>query len=604
MVGSSWRTLRMWSCLALGCGAIPVGAVAPNDPQRSAEQRVKEALHAEIYGLSHDREQHLDEAQRLAPQYAPAHWHAGEVRYQNQWVAPEVVAARVAHDAALNEYRKVRDSYAATVDGQLSLANWCQKKKLLEQERAHLTRVIDINPDHGEARQRLSYQRVEGTWMTEAEVKAGRDRGQAAAKALATWQPKLEELRKHLAPSAIEAQRKVALARLQEIKDPAAVPVMELVFSDADRETALLIVDAFDKIPDEQAALALARQALFSPHVVVRMSAAKKLRSKSADLYVPALLSAMYTPVQARTEIYQGTGGRLMFRQSFLREGQNGKELSVLETAYRRDAIPGGDGRETLGRAVANAALTEAQRLQLASAQNIGQDSLNDRICGLLTLTQEGDVSPRPESWWQWWNETNEVYVAPDKPTKQTVQTQQVTIQDRLPVALTSTGTGMSFGNFGGRAVMDCFLAGTPVWTMHGLLPIEKIKVGDMVLSQDVDSGEVKFKPVLRTTVRPASKLVRATIGGETFQMSGGHLVWAAGTGWTKARQLKSGAALHTLTGVTVASTVEYGVTAETYNLIVADYNTYFVGQAKLLSHDNTIKRNTKATVPGLVESH
>jgi hypothetical protein len=39
-----------------------------------------------------------------------------------------------------------------------------------------------------------------------------------------------------------------------------------------------------------------------------------------------------------------------------------------------------------------------------------------------------------------------------------------------------------------------------------------------------------------------------------------------------------------------------------TYNLIVADFHTYFVGKAKILSHDNTIREPTVALVPGLIE--
>jgi len=39
---------------------------------------------------------------------------------------------------------------------------------------------------------------------------------------------------------------------------------------------------------------------------------------------------------------------------------------------------------------------------------------------------------------------------------------------------------------------------------------------------------------------------------------------------------------------------------AEAYNLIVADFNTYFVGKGGILVHDNTPRRPTRATVPGL----
>jgi hypothetical protein len=37
-----------------------------------------------------------------------------------------------------------------------------------------------------------------------------------------------------------------------------------------------------------------------------------------------------------------------------------------------------------------------------------------------------------------------------------------------------------------------------------------------------------------------------------------------------------------------------------TYNLIVADFHTYFVGESKLLSHDVTPHRSTATTTPGV----
>ncbi len=38
------------------------------------------------------------------------------------------------------------------------------------------------------------------------------------------------------------------------------------------------------------------------------------------------------------------------------------------------------------------------------------------------------------------------------------------------------------------------------------------------------------------------------------------------------------------------------------YDLIVADFNSYFVGQNRVLVHDNNLRQVTTATVPGLVQ--
>jgi hypothetical protein len=46
---------------------------------------------------------------------------------------------------------------------------------------------------------------------------------------------------------------------------------------------------------------------------------------------------------------------------------------------------------------------------------------------------------------------------------------------------------------------------------------------------------------------------------------------------------------------------VEPATNAETYNLVVADFNTYFIGTNGVLVHDNTPRRPTRCIVPGLV---
>lgn len=46
-----------------------------------------------------------------------------------------------------------------------------------------------------------------------------------------------------------------------------------------------------------------------------------------------------------------------------------------------------------------------------------------------------------------------------------------------------------------------CFVAGTPIHTIKGLVPIEQIKVGDLVLSKPENGGELAYKPVTRTFV-------------------------------------------------------------------------------------------------------
>jgi hypothetical protein len=148
--------------------------------------------------------------------------------------------------------------------------------------------------------------------------------------------------------------------------------------------------------------------------------------------------------------------------------------------------------------------------------------------------------------------------------------------------------------------VHSCFAAGTKVLTNRGEVAIDKIQVGDLVLSQDVETGELAFKPVLETTVGPPSELVRVEHAEGAFRCTGGHPFWVSGEGWTNARFLKSGMALHTLDGPVRVSDVVSDDVEPAFNLIVDGFSTYFVEDSRVLCHDITFQRVTDAVVPGL----
>jgi hypothetical protein len=81
-----------------------------------------------------------------------------------------------------------------------------------------------------------------------------------------------------------------------------------------------------------------------------------------------------------------------------------------------------------------------------------------------------------------------------------------------------------------------------------------------------------------------------------------GHNWWVSGSGWTKTRELRDGQPIHTATGMTRVSGVETAAEEKTYNLVVADFHTYFVGHSHILSHDVLSPRPTNRLVPGWVE--
>lgn len=75
-----------------------------------------------------------------------------------------------------------------------------------------------------------------------------------------------------------------------------------------------------------------------------------------------------------------------------------------------------------------------------------------------------------------------------------------------------------------------CFVAGTLVRTKEGLVPIEKIKVGDYVLSKpESGEGEQAYKRVTRTFERDNAMIFYVSYQGGALGTTGDHLFWARG---------------------------------------------------------------------------
>lgn len=599
------RRAGMWACGIVLVGGAWAEAATKAEKTKAAEQLVREALGREVFGQQAERDRLLRDANEQAPDYAPAKWHQGRVRHQNQWLSADDAAAAARQDRRLELYEKQREKLRSQPDAQLQLANWCRDKGLREQERAHLTRVLDATPDHAEARARLGFKQINGAWVTPDEVERQNQRTQAEAEALAKWKPQLEKLCDQLRQRS-EQKRSAARTRLTEISDPAAIPAIEATLTTENEEMALLAVEIVGKMTASEATQSLIRHAVYSAFDPVREAAARQLRERSHDAFVPPLLASLNTPVTSRLLLSSTPNGRIVFRHAFGRETQNEQHLLVLDTEYRRVARPGGSRNDTAERALEDAQLLARRRELALTQQNARTQQTNDRIFAALATATRQALPAEPQSWWNWWNEANEVFVKDEKQLKAVRRVEQVAIVDRVSepnVPSPQSSSGPTLSAQGQRSLaMDCLAAGTPVWTLHGKVAVEKIQVGDLVLSQHPETGELAYKPVLQTTVRPKGPLMKVVAGRDTIETSGGHLFWVSGEGWVKSRKLTSGKELHTTAGTVRVDYVEESPAAETYNLVVADFNTYFVGDERTLCHDNTVRQPTTAVVPGLKE--
>ena len=135
---------------------------------------------------------------------------------------------------------------------------------------------------------------------------------------------------------------------------------------------------------------------------------------------------------------------------------------------------------------------------------------------------------------------------------------------------------------------------------------IEKLRAGDLVLTQSPKTGELKYQPIVTAYHNPPNATLRIDLGNETIVATGIHRFWKAGRGWVMARELKPGDALRTLGGLAVVKSVEKEQVQPVFNLQVADGESFFVGQAGVLAHDNSLVNPTPSpfdAVPDLEKS-
>ena len=128
---------------------------------------------------------------------------------------------------------------------------------------------------------------------------------------------------------------------------------------------------------------------------------------------------------------------------------------------------------------------------------------------------------------------------------------------------------------------LGCFAAGTKMLTRAGWRAIELIAVGDEVASRAEGDlfGDVDWKAV-EATFRRTACVAHLHADGQVIRTTLEHPFWADGKGWTAAGSLKQGDRIATLSGewITVEELYDTGEWEPVYNLRVADWHTYFVG--------------------------
>lgn len=604
------------SCFVLSL-ALPSSWLIAEEPAKptketDAQALVGQALDNELAGDAGRREALLLQAAALDPQHPPARWHLGQVRLGDDWMEAKAAMKAAAENPIAADYLALRDEAVGNAALELKLAQWCIKEKMPDRARLHFWQVLR-NPKVTEgqvkdAAKQLDLVFVGGKIFTRDELKQEQEREKRIAEAIAKWRPILAQLQPAIDGGFGEAHD-AAAAKLATIEDPSVIPAIETFLNGHREGFGEELVKLLTKFPQYEATQTLVRYAVVSSYLSVRDVAIEELKKRPLHDYVPTLLMGLVAPIESQFRVTRDRRGSLRYEHVFLQENLSSKIVSKLDVELIAHVLKP-DSRRFVRIPLKSAEGQRLGRLDLtffdhedmlglmevdlyvkslelrANAVELAMRPANKAAFAVLRNVTGEQRPDRPQEWWQWWNEYNQVHYP--KPTYwQYARSQKHYLRYHSPLRL---------------VVASCFLAGTPVWTESGLRRIESIETGDRVLSQNPDTGELCFKVVIGKTVRPPTEASKLTVNGETITTTLGHPLWVAGKGWEMAKHIQPGDQLHGIHGIVNVNDVQpLPNKAEAHNLVVDDFNTYFVGNCGMLVHDNTYRKPTRALLPGLI---
>lgn len=581
-------------------------AVARAAAGHNPDAHVNLALWCEARGLSAERIRHLALAVIHNPNHTVARGLLGMVAYRGKWQCGESLADSVGKDPSLASLRAAYLSRRArapwTADGQRKLATWCDENGLKEQAVAHWTAVLRLDPKREVAWKRLGYSRRDGLWMTDAEFADRKAERVAQELADRTWKPRLTKFKAALSKA---NERAEAEAALFSISDPRAVPAVCQVFAAGNTLDQGKAVDILGRIDGQAASRAIAVLALSAGTPGVRTKAIETLRLRDPRDYFGGLVGMLRDPIKFAAVPVGATGygssgfvaveGKdAVYQTTFsidegLMDFQDIRSFNHLQIKLRSliaNSITYEDRAAVVNERIASVVVP----LQQASATI---NDANARVTSVMHLVTGQDLGSNPESWKAWWAD-HQGYVYDGTDPNAAEAEGREPPSDQLPKPykrippfvrpkrkpIISTWVHYS-----------CFGAGTPVIGIDGRRPIEDVRVGDVVLTQDAKTGLLSFQPVVAVYHNPPSETLRLDLDGEPLVTTGIHRFWKPGQGWVMARDLKPGDRVRTVGGLATVKDVREHFQQPVFNLEVASGGSFFVGKAGALVHDNSLVR-------------
>jgi hypothetical protein len=223
------------------------------------------------------------------------------------------------------------------------------------------------------------------------------------------------------------------------------------------------------------------------------------------------------------------------------------------------------------------------QRLQadIAAIDRYNDDvnRLNDRALVALKTGLGDDLGSDRQTWLRWWKNLWET----------TAASRAVT---RAPDGGAAGAGNEAPGDAQGqgrprRAWVPGFAGGTLVWSLSGVRPIEELRAGDKVLTQDLATGALGFAPVLTIRCNASAPVKAIALGDAAIIATDLERLWVAGKGWVMTGELKPGDRLRARGGVVRVVSIDVSGARSVYHVQVPPGRGVFIGERGILAHDD-----------------
>ena len=505
-----FRVIALTMAVAcLNCHVMAANKVKPSPHSTDAVQMV---LESEVDSSKPfvDRRTTLKPETRPVSDPDPIWWQAGYIRSGKLWRPYETSLPEGEQAKSLDEYRNLRLELANQPHGDWKLANWCRKNGLLDQERVHLMQVLregDPSVNRDALYERLGCQKSGGVWVSPKERQDAARFKDEMAISQKRWGVKLETIVQRLEGTA--RQRVQAEKQLKEIDHPSAVPVILSSLCVVNPFLADYGIQTLAQIPEFEASRALAGQAVFSPWRQVRTKAIENLKQRKLEEFVPDLLLVLTKPIRTssqptfQTAVMPGNKKSMNWDYFWIDESQETIRVGVRrlfpisvpadlvkiqsmarpEIASNYDAKTGQRLNSKSDWLALFEMLEQSEMLDRdADLINDFRNATNERVGMVLSKCTDEPPSSDPVHWWTWWANYSSVGLIQQK---NVVIVDERQSQPNVPSLSVVTRQ------------LSCLVAGTPIWTELGFVPIETIQPGDRVLAKNVETGELVYKPVM-----------------------------------------------------------------------------------------------------------